>query len=219
MFNFVRLSAGGRPSLDGEMRSEVDIIASLAERILPPGRFDWSALRSHHELRTAIARTVPGYGAIAGIDGDSGEFQIEGRTFHDPVFATPSGRAAFCVTPDAGPAPDAGEFRLMTLRSEGQFNTVVYEEEDIYRGNRRRDVVMMSGADASELGVREGDPVCVETEVGTMDVVVAIVDIRAGNLAMYYPEANTLVPRRIDARSGTPAFKSVLARIRPLAAA
>jgi hypothetical protein len=30
---------------------------------------------------------------------------------------------------------------------------------------------------------------------------------------MYFPEANVLVPRRIDADSGTPAFKSVAARI------
>jgi len=30
---------------------------------------------------------------------------------------------------------------------------------------------------------------------------------------MYYPEANVLVPRRIDADSGAPAFKSVIARI------
>jgi hypothetical protein len=36
----------------------------------------------------------------------------------------------------------------MTLRSEGQFNTVVYEEEDLYRGNTRRDVVMMAASDA-----------------------------------------------------------------------
>ena len=31
--------------------------------------------------------------------------------------------------------------------------------------------------------------------------------------AMYYPEANALVPRRIDPESGTPAFKSVLAHL------
>ena len=41
----------------------------------------------------------------------------------------------------------------------------------------------------------------------------AIADIRAGNLAMYYPEANALVPRRLDPRSRTPAFKSIAARI------
>ena len=51
-----------------------------------------------------------------------------------------------------------------------------------------------------------------------MQVVVAIVDIRSGNLAMYYPEANALVPRKLDPASGTPAFKSVIARIRVAAA-
>ena len=101
----------------------------------------------------------------------------------------------------------------MTLRSEGQFNTVVYEETDLYRGNTRRDVVMMAFDDAAALGVSEGEWVTVSTTAGKMQVVVAIVDIRAGNLAMYYPEANVLVPRNLDPRSRTPAFKGVLARI------
>src|SRR5207249_11040209 len=99
------------------------------------------------------------------------------------------------------------------LRSEGQFNPVVYEEEDLYRGNRRRDVVMMAAADAARLGLAEGDAVVVETDAGRLEVAVAIVDIRPGSLAMYYPEANALVPRRLDGRSKTPAFKSVAARV------
>ena len=106
-----------------------------------------------------------------------------------------------------------GEFRLLTLRSEGQFNTVVYDEEDLYRGNRRRDVVMMAAADAHRLGLAEGDAVSVVTATGSLHVRVAIIDIRAGNLAMYYPEANVLVGRELDERSKTPAFKSVIARI------
>ena len=44
-------------------------------------------------------------------------------------------------------------------------------------------------------------------------VVVAFIDIPPGNVAMYFPEANVLVPRRIDSASGTPAFKSIAARI------
>ena len=42
----------------------------------------------------------------------------------------------------------------MTVRSEGQFNTVVYEEEDIYRGQDRRDVILMNRADIDRLGLR-----------------------------------------------------------------
>jgi len=217
MFNFVRLSDGGSPAVAGEMRSEVDIIASLAERILPPDRFDWSALRSHRHLREAIAGCVEGYRPLADIDATGAEFQIEGRTFHEPAFATASGKAGLHVTPLPATRTD-GEYRMMTLRSEGQFNTVVYEDEDLYRGNERRDVVMMSAADAGRLGVVEGDRVVVENDTGSMMMVVAIVDIRAGNLAMYYPEANALVPRRLDARSKTPAFKSVGVRLKPVAA-
>jgi anaerobic selenocysteine-containing dehydrogenase len=104
----------------------------------------------------------------------------------------------------------------MTIRSEGQFNTVVYEAADLYRGNTRRDVVMLSQQDASALRVNEGDLVEVESEAGRMQVHAAIIDIRPGNLAMYYPEANELVPRRLDPRSKTPAFKSVPVRLRKL---
>lgn len=211
MFNFVRFSDGGSSPPSNEMRSEVDIIASLAERILPEGRFDWSELRSHDTLRNHIARVVPGYAAIDNAAGR--EFQIAGRTFHKPVFNTPSGKAQFHVTHLPGFRAEEGEYRLMTLRSEGQFNTVVYDEEDLYRGNVRRDVVMMSREDADGLGLGEGDPVRVSTECGSMDVRVSIANIRAGNLAMYYPEANVLVPRKVDKASGTPAFKSVAARL------
>ena len=38
-------------------------------------------------------------------------------------------------------------------------------------------------------------------------------DIRPGNAVMYYPEANVLVPRDVDPRSKTPAFKSVMVEI------
>src|SRR5690606_9442809 len=184
MFNYVRISSGGAPAVPGEMRSEVEILAELAQRILPEGRFDWTQLRSHRHLREQIAKVVPGFAPLASIESD-GEFQIPGRTFHEPRFATPTGRARFHVTPlptfpafeepngtrgagvtdtrEPGAGVEGMIFRLMTLRSEGQFNTVVYEEEDLYRGNKRRDVVMMSERDARALGVAEGDPVTVES--------------------------------------------------------
>jgi anaerobic selenocysteine-containing dehydrogenase len=102
---------------------------------------------------------------------------------------------------------------LMTVRSEGQFNSVVYDEEDLYRGNVHRRVVMLSESDASTLGVSEGDEVQVVSATGTMQVQAAIVDIRSGNVAMYYPEANVLVDRALDPESLTPAFKSVPVRL------
>lgn len=213
MFNFVRLSDGGIPAVAGEMRSEVEVIGGIAERILPEGRFDWKALRSHRHLRQEMAKIVPGLEEIADIDRSKAEFQIKGRTFHVPKFGTAERRAAFHVTPLPVNRVAAGQFRLTTIRSEGQFNTVVYEEEDLYRGNTRRDVVMMSEQDASRLSVSEGAGVTVRTETGAMHAHVAIIDITPGNIAMYYPEANILVPRRLDPKSKTPAFKCIAADI------
>jgi molybdopterin-dependent oxidoreductase alpha subunit len=218
MFNYVRLSDGGAAAASAEMRSEVEIIATLARAVLPPGPLDWGRLTDHAAIRSAIAHVVPGYEALADIDRTRAEFQVAGRTLHSPQFPTPDGRARMRPTPPPTFAPGPGELRLMTLRSEGQFNTVVYEEEDVYRGNERRDVVMMSAGDAERLGLRRDARVRVENAVGALDVVVRIAPLPPGNLAMYYPEANALVPRTIDPRSGTPVFKSTTARIVPLGA-
>jgi anaerobic selenocysteine-containing dehydrogenase len=100
--------------------------------------------------------------------------------------------------------------RLTTIRSEGQFNTVVYEEEDIYRHQDRRDVILMNKADIERLGLRVDQRVTVRSAVGELrGILVREFDIRAGNAAMYYPEANVLVPSTADPESRTPAFKAV----------
>jgi molybdopterin-dependent oxidoreductase alpha subunit len=216
MFNFVRLSDGGETAPPGEFRSEVEVVCALAARILPPGPFPFATMTSHDAVRRAMAAVVPGYAPIASIGATKEEFQIPGRTFHTPMFATPSGKARAAVPPLPAFRPGAGQFRLMTLRSEGQFNTVVYEDEDLYRGITRRDVVMMAAADGATLGLRENDAVDVVTDIGRMRVVAAFIDIPPGNLAMYYPEVNAVVPRRVDPESGTPAFKSIVARLEPV---
>ncbi len=212
MFNYVRLSSGGQPFVDGELRSETDILASLAQQALGDDRFDWGLLRSHRHLRDVIAEVVPGYEALARIE-THGEFQVTGRTFHQPLFPTVDGRAHFHAVP-VPLTPDG--FQLMTIRSEGQFNSVVYDEEDLYRGNARRDVVMVNAVDAALAGIREGDLVEVTGESGSLTVRAAIIDIARHSLAMYYPEANALVPPRLDPESKTPGFKSVPVTLRKL---
>jgi anaerobic selenocysteine-containing dehydrogenase len=71
----------------------------------------------------------------------------------------------------------------------------------------------MSAADAERLGLVRDARVRVENAVGAMEVLVRIAPLPPGNLAMYYPEANVLIPRAIDPRSGTPVFKSTTARV------
>lgn len=211
MFNFVRLSDGGQPAPKGELKSEVEILAGWAEGILPEGKFDWKRLRDHASLREEIARCVAGYDALT----EDREFQVEGRTFHAPRFATPDGKAQAAVTPLPQWTVGEDELRLMTIRSEGQFNTVVYEEEDLYRGIPRRDAILMNAEDLLRRGLAEGQRVKVSSSTGEMAVTVFAVDIAPGCCAMYCPEANVLVPAALDARSKTPAFKSIAVRVRP----
>ncbi len=221
MFNFVRLSDGGAPRLDGP-RSEVQVIASIARRVLDDDcPLDFRSMEEHRTIRQAIAKVIPGYAPVGAIDSTKQEFHIEGRTFHTPRFNTVDGRARFhsISIPTRDQSPDS--LTLMTIRSEGQFNTVVYEDQDIYRGQDRRDVILMNQADIDAMQLTENCPVTVCSETGEMHgVLVRAFDIHMGNAAMYYPEANILVPRHADPVARTPAFKSVQVRIkreRPLA--
>src|SRR4029450_413552 len=96
---------------------------------------------------------VPGFEKLAQIDRTKEEFQITDRTLHEPRFPTADGRAVLHLHDlpellggddvpggtaglsssadrphDTGGQATRGTLRLMTVRSEGQFNTVVYEE-------------------------------------------------------------------------------------------
>jgi molybdopterin-dependent oxidoreductase alpha subunit len=219
MFCYVRRSDGGPPRHQGP-RSEVEILAEVAESLMGRGGpVDWRGMRDHARIRAAIAAVVPGYAPIGDLDRGGGEFVVEGRTLHEPRFPTPDGRARMRVVAlDDSKALRPDELRLMTVRSEGQFNTVVYEEEDVYRGTRRRDVIMMNRGDIERLGLVAGGAVRVSSSAGSLaGVRVAVADVPAGNGVMYFPEANVLIGRQVDAESRTPAYKGCVVRVEALA--
>ena len=217
MFSLVRLSDGGPVRLEGP-RSEVAIISAIASRVLgATSALDWNALVDHSRIRQLIAEVTPGYGAIGRVDETREEFTVAGRILHKPQFSTPSGKANLHAVPIPTLAMHASnQLRLMTIRSEGQFNTVVYEDEDLYRGQDRRDVILLHRSDRERLGLAIDQLVTVKSAAGVLSGIrVREIDIRPGNAAMYYPEANVLTPRASDPKSRTPAFKHVEVAITP----
>jgi anaerobic selenocysteine-containing dehydrogenase len=238
MFSFVRLSEGGPPRHKGT-RSEIQIIANLAQQVLGNGSpVDWNLMEQSGQVRGAIAQLVPGLESIGEIDRTRTEFFIPGRKLREPRFATANGKAQLFThelpelagtnhlenpSQGAGAKPESTScsLRLMTVRSEGQFNTVVYEDYDLYRGIDRRDVVLVHPDDIARLGLEPHQRVRVSSAVGKMDAITLwpFPDIRPGNALMYYPEANALVPRDVDPQSKTPAFKNVLVTLEPLSPA
>ena len=216
MFNYVRLSDGGPRRLPGP-RSEVEVIAAIGQRVAADRGIDWDAMRRTTTIREWIGQVVPGYEKIRTIDQTKEEFQIDGRTFHRPSFPTNDGRAVLHIHDLPPLSGGDGQLRLMTVRSEGQFNTVVYEEEDLYRNQDRRDVILMHPDDLKRLGLTPDRPVTVRSETGEMRSILArpFPEIRSGNALMYYPEANRLVGRAVDPKSKTPAFKNIVVRVEP----
>jgi molybdopterin-dependent oxidoreductase alpha subunit len=219
MFNYVRLSDGGAARLPGP-RSEIQVIAEIGQRIVGDSpAIKWKEMEQTNTIRNWIATVVPGYEPVRDIDKTKKEFQIAGRTFHEPTFATKDGKAVlqrYSIPELCGTGP--AELRLMTVRSEGQFNTVVYEEEDLYRGQERRDLVLMHPDDIRRLGLAPDQPIVVRSEVGEISGFLArsYDAIKPGNALMYYPEANVLVPRTLDPQSKTPAFKAVVVSVTPV---
>jgi molybdopterin-dependent oxidoreductase alpha subunit len=219
MFSYIRLSDGGRPRHPSDEasgpRAEVAIIAELAHRVLGDGGpVNWHDMAHTSTIRRAIASIVPGLEQIAEIDRTKQEFSIPGRALDRPSFPTPDGKAHLVVH-DLPSAPEG--LVLMTIRSEGQFNTVVYEEEDLYRNQTRRDIVLIHPDDIERFGLTAGGRCRIASTAGEMrgQIVSAFPEIRPGCVAMYYPESNVLVPKAADPLSRTPAYKSIPVTLAP----
>lgn len=210
MFNFVRLSDGGIERFP-QLLSEIDIIARIGQHLINAAQFDFGLLKNPKTLRQWIAKVIPGYQALANVDESKQEFTVGGRILHSPQFATASGKAQFKFSPL--PMYAAG-YRLTSVRSEGQFNSIIYHEQDAYREQTERWVVMMHPDDIAREGLSENQTINLTTATGSMQgLKVKPYNIRPGNLMVYYPEANQLIPRAVDARSKTPGFKSVVVEL------
>jgi len=98
---------------------------------------------------------------------------------------------------------------VATVRSEGQFNTIIYEEHDTYRYKATRDTVFLNRDDMAAFGVSDGQRITLASDTGKMPATAMAYDLPRGSALAYYPEANVLTGTAVDPRSRTPAFKSV----------
>ncbi len=210
------------------LKSEPAIVAGIAKASLPPNpRVPWDAwVADYGRVRAAIERTWP-----ATFEG------LNEKMFHpggiprplaarERKWTTRSGKANFIVphqlfAGDAASFGTDGVLQLITLRSNGQFNTTIYSDEDRFRGVKGgRMVVFMNPADMAKLGFAADDTVdlaCAlepERERAVRGFRVAPYDIPEGCIGAYYPEANPLVPlTHHDSKALTPAYKATPVRV------
>lgn len=201
------------------LRSEAAIVAAIARACLPPNpRVPWNDWVADYALvRDAIEATWPDV-----FEGFNRRFRAPGglpkpNAARERKWKTDSGKAQFIVPPPAGPEPDPSVLRLMTLRSDDQFNTSVYSLDDRFRnvwGTRK--VLFMHPHDMRARGLAEGDMAHVATvaqdghrrELSNLRVVPY--DLPRGSVGGYFPECNPLLPLQHHAhRSHVPAAKNI----------
>ncbi len=217
-------SKGVRNPASPHLISEVRFIAEIAKATLDPNpKLRWDDWTNDYSLiRREIGVTYPE------IFYDYETRMWEPGGFKRPmparerIWKTKTGRANL-ITPkgldEDLDMPEVGHdvLRLMTLRSNDQFNTTVYGYHDRFRGiSGTRDIVFMNRDDIARLGLVEGGTVRLQTasndgvhrELGGLAVVGY--DMPAGCIGAYYPEANVLLPMNHYAEgSKTPAAKSI----------
>ncbi len=219
-------SRGKATPASAHLLSEPAIVAALAKRILPPNtNVDWDAwVGDYSRIRAAIAETYP----LVFKDYEARLFTPggfwKGNKAAERIWLTTSGKAEFLPPKDlsaAGFQDAPGRFRLMTLRSNDQFNTTIYGYHDRFRGVKgTRDILFVNAADMVEAGLREGQIVALESDAEDGQarrrdgLIVTPYDIPRGCLGAYYPECNVLIPVEHHAeQSHVPAAKSVPVRI------
>jgi anaerobic selenocysteine-containing dehydrogenase len=130
---------------------------------------------------------------------------------------TPTRKANFTVheIPKRDLLP--GQLVMMTIRSHDQFNTTIYGLHDRYRGvNNERRIVLMNEQDMNELKLKPRDVVDVTSHFKGKQRLARHFTVLPYNIprrccAMYFPEANVLVPiDSVAEKSNTPTSKYVI---------
>ncbi|MDN4986280.1 FdhF/YdeP family oxidoreductase [Bradyrhizobium sp. WYCCWR 13022] len=226
-FSCIQGSIGLRKPASEHLRSEVAIVAGLAKATLRPyPKLTWDAWVGNYDLiRNEIAETYPDefHDFNARMFTPGGFYR--GNLARERIWKTASGKAEFTV-PDTltstGFSDAPGRFRLLTMRSNDQFNTTIYGYSDRLRGiEGTRDVLLMNPDEIARAGLQDGQMVSLvsDAEDGVSRVVgplkVTPFKLPDGCVGAYYPEMNPLIPlSHHDKHSKTPAAKSVPVRIR-----
>ncbi len=230
----VHLSAGRNTPISKNILSEPDIVARMAEAVLPDSQIKWKwYIESYDRIRDSIADVFDEFHDFNLRVYKPGGFHLE-HPANQHIWNTKSGKAQFLITPleevyadkenqYAAAYTESKVYTLMTTRSHDQYNTTLYGLDDRYRGvfGQRR-VLFMNQADIDEAGFEANQWVDIESVFsdGVKRIVhsfrIVPYNIPRGSLAAYYPETNPLVALSShDKYAKIPASKSVPVILHP----
>ena len=219
-------SLGKAKPASKDLLSEMAIVAGIAKATLPDNpKVKWDEwVGDYAKVRECIEETYPEQFHDFNVRVFTPGGFYRGNSARERVWKTESGKADFTVPERLnamGVEDKAGRFRLITMRSNDQFNTTIYGYSDRLRGiEGTRDVLLMNPEEIARAGLSEGQVVGLASDAD--DGVHRQIDgltvtpflLPDGCLGAYYPEANPLIPLWYhDQLSKTPAAKGVPVRI------
>src|SRR5206468_3974775 len=89
------------------------------------------------------------------------------------------------------------------------FNSMGFARKDALMGASTRDDVLIHPDDAERIGVRDGEPIRLRSEVGEWTGIARLAPMKQRHLQAYWPEINVLIPRRFDPVSGEPVYNTL----------
>ncbi|ASG67165.1 formate dehydrogenase subunit alpha [Francisella halioticida] len=156
--SMVHISKPMKKPINGDLLSEVAIIAEVAKATLPDTKTPWDEYAADYDvIRDKISEAIEGFEDFNNRVREPLGFRLN-QPARELVFLTPTGKAEFSHAKIKNIVPKKGYLMLSTMRSHDQWNTTVYTNNDRYRGIKNiRTVIFMNEEDLTERGLSEFD--------------------------------------------------------------
>ncbi|HEY0826533.1 MAG TPA: FdhF/YdeP family oxidoreductase [Bacilli bacterium] len=201
------------PEIEGprieEARSEWEIYVDLAARVYPEKRHLMD-FRNAQQIRDEIAVVNPSYDGIQHLKNRGEVFQYGGAWLcEDGIAPTPDGRGNLLPIELPELRKPEGSFYVTTRRGK-QFNSMIFADTDAFNGADRYDV-LIHPSDAAGLNIADGEAIVVYNEHGVLQGRAKFENTRQGNIAVYWPEGNVLIPKGIyEKYAGIPEYNTAV---------
>jgi len=201
------------PEIEGprieEARCEWEIYVDLASRV-KPDRKGLIAFETAEQIRAEIAKANPNYDGIQHLKNRGDVFQWGGAWLCEGgVCPTPDGRGRLIPIELPELRKPEGHFYVTTRRGK-QFNSMIYSDKDPFNDADRRDALMHPD-DAKALGIRDGEAIVAYNRYGTFHGRAKFADTRRGNVAVFWPEGNVLIPKGVyEPHAGIPEYNAAV---------
>jgi len=201
------------PEIEGprieEARAEWQIYVDLARRVKPE-ESRLVAFASADDIRAEIALANPAYDGIQHLRAKGDVFQWGGAWLCEGgVCPTADGRGRLLPIALPETRRDEGRYFVTTRRGK-QFNSMIYGDKDPFNDADRHDV-LIHPSDAAAHGLADGDEIVLHNRHGVFHGRAKLADTRPGNLAVYWPEGNALLPKGVyEPYAGIPEYNTTV---------